>query len=238
MNASLAFFLPLKVSDTEMLVESFKEEFDALLKDSFSDEELESLAPKLDTLGAIFVGPLSSELTFDDFYADSADEAIQRSFFKDCRSTITVENLPYLETNPFQVTYLKDLIQKFSQVLIDRGGVNELMLKESYLQYLSRFKDLSSFIGLPKAEISQPTKSSAPVDPIDFLIRDVFRELDRLDGHELPFQNLSPKLQKIYLSLKNEKTFDATYLLRKSGLNAKDFDDGLEIVKFWLRKLP
>jgi hypothetical protein len=39
-----------------------------------------------------------------------------------------------------------------------------------------------------------------------------------------------------FFAIKDEK-LDASSLLRKSGLNAKDFDDNLERLKFFLKKI-
>lgn len=237
MSSSLAIFLPQDLSDIDAIVEGFREEFDEALKDLFTDEELALLEPKLEALGAVFVQPILSELTFDDFYASEEQESKQRDFFEKCRTTITIENLPFLETNPFQVSYLKELLGKFPEALIDRGGVFEILFKKDYLHLLECFKDMMSLTGGPKVTVKTPVKSSAPVDPIDFLIRDVYRELDRLGEREIPSEELSPKLQKILLVLRSDRSGDATELLRKTGLNAKDFDDGLEGLKFRLRKL-
>lgn len=237
MTAALTLFLPLNLSDTEVIVDAFKEEFDTQLKDVFTDDELNILEPLIDALGAVFVQPVLSELTFDDFYATPDKEEEQRHFFEKCRSSIAIENIPYLETNPIQVTYLKDLIGKFPELLIDRGGVSEILFKMDFLGTLSSFKDMSSLTRDEKVPAKVIHKThSAPVDPIDFLIRDVYKELDRLKNVEIDSKDLSPKLQKIFTALKSEQTFDSTELLRRTSLNAKDFDDGLESLKFWLRK--
>ena len=236
MTASLTLFLPLKLSDTEAIVEAFKEEFDIQLKDVFSDDELIILEPKLDALGAVFVQPILSELTFDDFYAAADKEDLQRDFFMSCRSSIAIENMPYLETNPVQVTYLKDLVGKFPEILIDRGGVSEILFKNDFLGTLTSYKDMLSLAGGEKIPVKIVRSSSVPVDPIDFLIRDVYKEFDRLKDQEIDGRALSPKLHKIFTVMKNENTFDSSELLRRTSLNAKDFDDGLESLKFWLRK--
>lgn len=236
MTASLTLFLPFKLSDTEAIVEAFKEEFDIQLKDIFSDDELIILEPKLDALGAVFVQPILNELTFDDFYAAPDKEDSQRNFFAGCKSSIAIENMPYLETNPVQVTYLKDLIGKFPEILIDRGGVSEILFKNDFLGILSSYKDMLSLAGGEKIPAKIVRTGTVPVDPIDFLIRDVYKELSRLKDLEIDSKDLSPKLQKIFTVMKNETTVDASELLKKTSLNAKDFDDGLESLKFWLRK--
>lgn len=230
------FYLPHKVTILEEVVISFQKEFEALLEDSFSDEELEILEPKIDQIAAVFVGPILSELSFDDFYANPAQEEAQKKFFASCKSSITFENVPYLETNPFQVTYLQSLMDKFDEVLIDRGGVNELIFKSEMQRLLSKLKSIDSIIGIgPSAKIK--TKATlTPVDPIDFLVLDVYREVERLQNVEVNLTDLPQGLKKVYYLMQKENLDSATLFMR-SGLNAKDFDDGLERLKFFLRKV-
>ena len=79
-------------------------------------------------------------------------------------------------------------------------------------------------------------------DPIDFLILDVYKELDRLRSLDLldvvmeKLEGLPEKSRKTF-QVMNQERLDASQLLRKSGLNAKDFDDNLERLKFFLKKL-
>lgn len=227
----LSLFLQSDVRTTQSLVEAFQEEFETLLKDLYTDEELEMIETKLDAIGAVYVQNMSSEISFDDFYS----VATHRSFFESCKSMITIENLPYLESNIYQVTYLKDLLKKFDDFLIDTGGVSELMSKDEYMVFLSQFKDVD---GVPKPVVTapKPMKKSIPVDPIDFLILDVYKEFDRVKGKELPFEELSEKVFAIYAVMRHERIEDGSELLKRVGLNAKDLDDGLERLKFWLRK--
>ncbi|MFP5384798.1 MAG: hypothetical protein ACLGHN_01880 [Bacteriovoracia bacterium] len=235
MTDSHLFFLKSETSILEKVFESFQDEFDQLLEDNFTDEELEVFEKKLDSLGAVYVQSLSSELSLDDFYASQEEEEAQREFFGECKSMITIENLPYLETNPFQVTYLQELLKKFDEVLIDKGGINELSFKEEYLSYLEGFKNIDPLISAARP-VPVVIKTSKPVDPIEFLILHVGNELKRLEGVSLPLQELPEKIRKIYDVMISEEERDASYLLLKTGLNAKDFDDGLERLKFWLKK--
>ena len=235
MSDSHLLFLKTETTVLERLFESFQEEFDELLQDNFTDDELEVFEKKLDALAAVYIQPLSNELSFDDFYADPRKEDEQRKFFEECRSLITFENFPYLETNPFQVTYLQELLKKFDEILVDRGGTYELLFKDEYLSYLNGFKNIDPLI---RAARPAPliTRTSKPVDPIDFLILHVGSELKRLEGVSLPLQELPEKIRTIYDVMISEEEKDASYLLSKTGLNAKDFDDGLERLKFWLKK--
>lgn len=231
----ISLFLKTDVRTTQGLVETFQEEFETMLKDLYTDDELEMIETKLDAIGAVYVHSISSEISFDDFYFHEDSEKELRGYFNSCRSMITIENLPYLENNVYQVTYLKDLLKKFDDFIVDVGGVSELMTKEDYINYLSQFKDID---GSSKPVSVKPkiTKQIIPVDPIDFLILDVNKEFERLKNKELPFEELSEKVFSIYAVLRHERIHDNTDLLKRVGLNAKDLDDGLERLKFWLRK--
>lgn len=230
------FYFRLSVQDLDKKVKAFQLDFDHLVNDTFSETELASLETLLDEIGAVFVQPIFSEMTFDDFYSKESEESKQRDFFAAARSSICLENIPAFETNPFQVTYLVELLRDFDEVLIDSGGVNELMFKKEYVDNLKKYKNIFSLIAdEPKKPLE--VKTTRPVDPIDFLIQDVYLQLNRLDSVEVSIwvKELPEKTQKVYQSMKDE-TLDASTLLKKSGLNAKDFDDNLERLKFFLKK--
>lgn len=239
MSRSHYFYFKLSVKDLESLVSAYQAEFDLLLEDCFTDEELTMYEKMIDAIAAVYVQPILTEMSFDDFYADERNEEAQRAFFLAARSSICLENLPYFESNPFQVTYLKALLSRFPEVLVDRGGVNELVFKDDYLSELAKYKDIDSLI--PEVQIPRPEiKTSKPVDPIDFFIFDVYKEIDRLRLQEkiqsIDLEGQSEKLKKIFFVMSAEK-LDSSALLRKTGLNAKEFDDTLERLKFWLKKL-
>lgn len=237
MSQSLYLYTPVSFRTLEEVVEAFKEEFDNLLKDSFTEHELEVFEKQIDNIAAIFAQPILEELTFDDFYADPVFENDQRMFFERCKSTIVLDNLPYLESNSFQVSYLKLLLSKFDDVLVDRGGVTELCFKAQFEKDLEKYKTIDSLLR-PVEKAPEVRKiSSRPVDPIDFLILDVYKELNRLKGVPVNPEGLPPKIIKIFAVIEAEPKLDADSLLRKTALNAKDLDDGLERLKFWLRKI-
>lgn len=233
MSKSLTIYSRLSLRELEGIVQNFKEEFDHLLNDTFSEAELVSFEKKIDDIAAIFTQPILSDLTFDDFYPDPKKEESQRIFFNECRSSILLENLPFLESNPFQVTYLRKLLNLFSEALIDKGGVSELQFKGDFLLEIAPLKDIDTIV--PPEEKKIERKTHLPVDPIDFLILDVYKEIDRLKGTDVDISELSHKVQKVYLVMK-EQRLDSTQLIKAIGLNPKDFDDGLERLKFWLRK--
>lgn len=237
MALSHYFYLPHTVSELERLVKSHQDEFEALVGDTFTEEESIKHEKHLDSLAAVYVQPILSELSFDDFYPNPLLEEKQRTFFKRCRSSLCLENIPYFESNPFQVTYLIDLLWSFEEVLIDRGGVQELTFREDYLADLKKYKTMESLLtDIEVRPVEAKSSPRAPVNPIDFLIRDVYKELDRLKSVDLA--ESSEKMKKIYSVMIGEKDDDASSLLRKTGLGAKDFDDHLEKLKFFLKKIP
>lgn len=236
------FYFHLTVKELECLIEAHQVDFDALVKDSLSDEILLLQEKLLDDLGAVIVQPILSELSFEDFYPDPNLENEQRAFFATCRSSLCLENLPYFQTNPFQVTYLLLLLQRVNEVLIDQGGVSALVFKKSYLEELNKYKNLDSLITKESEKILE-TKTTKPVHPIDFVVLDVYKELDRLMLANKMFlvteqiATQSEKVQKLCTIMRGEK-LDANTLLKKSALIPKDFGDDLERLKFFLKKIP
>ncbi len=234
MSKAIYLYSQLTLSELQTIVEAHQAEFDAFLEDTFTEDELASFEKKLDALGAIYVQPILTELSFDDFYPDPFQEQKQKTFFESCKSSICIENLPDLEINPFQVSYLIMLLNSFEEILIDGGGVCELAFKEVYLANLISFrsvKDLTS--RLPKLE--KKAKESAAMEPIDFLVQDVYQELPRFLDNETVHNEMPEKMRNIFLVMKNEK-LEADLILNKSGLNPKDFGDNLERLKFYLKK--
>lgn len=238
MSKTLNFYFPLKVQELDALVESFQKEFDELIKDTFSDDEMEHLEKKLDALAAVYVNPILSELSFDDFEADES----HRAFFMNCRSSLLLENLPYLESNPFQVSWLQLFLKNFSEFLVDRGNLERLETKDTFLTSLSRLKNMDGLMSPVKPSAPAPQHGiKAPVLPIDFLILDVYRELERLAEQGKMTEALEAvadraKARRLFAIMKEGK-LDANSLLKLSGLIPKDFDDNLEKLKFILKKV-
>ena len=67
MSSSHYFYFTLSVDDLESVVEVHRKDFDTLLDDSFSDEELQSFEKMLDSIAAVWVQPILEDLSFDDF---------------------------------------------------------------------------------------------------------------------------------------------------------------------------
>ncbi len=241
MSETLYLYTHVSLANLEKLVKSHQDSFDEELNDLFSEEELQDFERQVDGIAAVYVQPVISELTFDDFSAKAEEAAAMRSFFDACKSSIVLENLPYLQSNPFQVSYLVRLLHRLDEALVDTGGVNELVFKAQYLSALEKYKKMEDLISLAyvKKEAVKPKK---PLDPIDFLVQDVFKEYDRiLDQGKLYevtqlLEAQSEKQQMLFRALGEDRS-DAAALLRNSGLIPKDFDDNLERMKFFLRKL-
>ena len=235
------FYFSQNITEVEKIFKTHQEDFEELLGDTFSEEELLRFEPLLDSLGAVFVQPIISELSFEDFYADEQQIEKQMKFFESCKSSICLENLADFSANPFQVTYLNELLRSFDEVLIDRGGVSELLFKKDYIDMLKSYKNIFALLS-PVSDSPALVTASKPIDPIDFLIRDVSLELERLskahllervidESHEWPL-----KTQKAFKALRDGGA-NASELLTKSDLGAKDFDDHLEKLKFLIRKI-
>lgn len=238
MSKTLTFYFPLKVPELDALVAAFQKEFDELINDSFAEDEIELVEKKLDALAAVYVGPLLSELSFDDFEADES----MRAFFETCRSSLLLENVPYLETNPFQVSWLQMFLGRFGHFLADKGNLSALIPKENFLAELSRLKNMDGLIHTEKPKIAPLQHGvKAPVLPIDFLILDVYKELDRIRENGMILVVLEKvaemdKVRRLFVLMK-EGRLDAHSLLSLSGLIPKDFDDNLEKLKFILKKV-
>ncbi len=242
-SRSIYLYTQLSVAQLNELLTSFQDYFENYLKDNFEEDELSLFEKYLDTMAEVVVQPILGELSFDDFYPDPQSEDEQRSFFTGSRSCLCLDHLPFLESNPFQVTYLKELLSRLGEVLIDQGGVSELTFKERYLAGLGKLKSADALVPPEPIKAREPKVSGkAPVNPIDFLILDVYREFERIKSANLlmaalsGLQDKSEKLKKIFFVMREEK-LDADALLSKTGLGAKDFDDNLEKLKFYLKKI-
>ncbi len=238
MSKTLTFYFPLKVSELDALVAAFQKEFDEMINDNFAEDEMELVEKKLDALAAVYVGPILSELSFDDF---EADESL-REFFNFCRSSLLLENVPYLESNPFQVTWLQMFLGRMSHFLADKGNLSALLAKEIFLSELGKLKNMDGLIKVDKPKVAPLQHGlKAPILPIDFLIIDVYKELERIRESGMILVVLEQvadreKVRRLFVIMKEGK-LDAHSLLSLSGLIPKDFDDNLEKLKFILKKI-
>jgi hypothetical protein len=241
MANALYLYSILPLGELERLMKNHQEDFDELIGDQFSESELVQFEKMLDSIAAIYVQPIISELQFDDFFAPPELAERQRFFFESCKSSLCIENIPDFHTNPFQVTYLIELLRNFDEVLIDRGGVQELCFKNGYCDELKRFKNIFSLVP-SEPTVAIVTPKNHLVDPIDLLLSDIYLDIQRLKNEDkmtLFLDHLgsaSEKVQKVYKALEHGPA-DSIEILRKSGLNTKDFDDNLEKLKFLLRRI-
>jgi hypothetical protein len=238
MSNTHCYYLPIQLRNLEEIIAAHQLQFEELIKDNFDDDEIAGFESLLDSIAAIYAQPILSELSFSDFYAAAGQEEAQLKFFLNCQSSIALENMPYLEGHPFQVTYLKELLGRFDEVLIDQGGVHELCFKQPYLNQLTRYKSLDHFLS-PKFLQKNVVNSFLPVDPIDFLVLDVYQEIKKLKSEKrLPnWQDFPEEKAKKLFYVMSQEHLDSATLYTKSGLTPKDFDDFLEKLKFWLRKI-
>ena len=232
MSRAHYFYFKTSLVELEKKIESHQLNFEELLGDTFSEEQLVLFEKKLDELGALYVQPIFPELSFDDFYPRPGQEDEQRLFFSQCRSSLCLENLADFETNPFQVTYLNELLREFDEVLVDTGGVNEIEFKKTYLESLKKFKNIFTLLPESFEKKSVPLSLNSS-DPIQALVTDLNKTL-RLSGSTIP-EDIPEKTKKLYLLMLSEE-MDSTTLLRRSGMIPKDFGDHLERIKMLVKK--
>jgi hypothetical protein len=230
MARHLMIYTTLTEMELALKLEAHQEEFEVLLGDTFSEDELEGMERQLETLASIEAQPLLDAVSFSDLTAKSGEEELQERFFTRCRSCLCLENLPYLETHPLQVTYLIDLMWMFDEALVETPGGESVLFKQDFLQELKPLSNVESLL----RKTPLPPRPSAPVEsPVDFVLRDIHREVARLAGAivEVPdrFAVLWPLVQ--------DTSLDTHTLLQRSGLHPKDFGDRLESLKFFLKKL-
>jgi len=236
MVRTLYIYSWLSERELKKVVLAFQEHFDLWLGDHFSESELTQYENLLDDLAFMDVQPKIADLLPEDLNLDQNEYLKQQAFFEGCQSTVSLENIPYLPMNPFQVTYLKMFLERLGEVLIDCGDEAILQFKNNFLQKLTGYKDAENL--LPKVYIQTPVVSKGPSHPIDFIILDIYKELSRIKSKSIAInlEDYSDKIKKIYEVMK-EDGLDSNSLLIKSGLNAKDFGDLIERFKFILKKI-
>lgn len=231
MARALYLYSPTAPLDLELRVEEFKERFQTQLGDLFADDELSRHERLLDDLATLDVQPRLSELTLDDFASAEAARAELEPFFDRCQSVICLENLPFLENNPFQVSYLQGLLAHVGPVLVDQGGLTELTDSDEFLRAIARLRTMEELVvAVPSAAASRVAEPTLA----DLMLSDVYRELDRLEG-QVALASMSERQQQIFGHLRSARP-TATELLKLSRLNPKDFGDALEGLKFFLKR--
>lgn len=217
--------------ELEVLVDEYKKAFETELGDLFSDEDLVRFERQLDELATLDVQPRLESLSLDDFAIDESARASLAQFFEECRAVICLENVPFLENNPFQVSYLRGLLRHVGPLLVDLGGLVELMTSEEFLSSIARLRSVDALV--PAVDVVTKPRATEPT-LADLLLVDVYRELDRLEG-QVTMAAMSERQQRIFVLLRTGRP-SAVELLKLSGLNPKDFGDGLESLKFFLKR--
>lgn len=241
MARALYIYVPLDLRLLEGIVDAHLESFAEELKDLFSDDELETFQRQLDEMASFSISQRSTELSFDHFETSPSEG--KRNLFDRAKSSLVLEPLPFLETNPFQVSSIRSFLSRLDEVLIDDEGLGELYKKEEYLQKISELRGVEALFQaeLPSPKVS-PKSLFIPVEPIDFLVRDVYLEVDRI-LFENQLERTLLKLREEKDSLKDlffivrENRLTPDELFRRSGLSAKSFDDDLEKLKFFLKRI-
>jgi hypothetical protein len=235
------FYTPHLEKDLLLIVEAHQQAFEAFLEDHFDDAELAIHEKNLDALAAVIIQPISSELAFDDFYYNEVNQHEQRKFFNGCLSSICLENMPFLDSNPFQVSYIQHLLSLFDELLVDRGGVNELTFKQQYLEEVNKFSNLES-IFLRKSLPKEASKRFIEINPMDFIVKDIYQQFQHIKTAQKMSEaidnvnNSNEKVKAIFNVMLDEK-LAADEILAQSKLHPKDFGDNLEKLKFLLKKI-
>jgi hypothetical protein len=240
MSRALYIYSAITLKELETILLAHQDEFEHYLDDLFSVEEREFFEKLIESIGAIYVQPVLSELTFEDLYPREEQELEQRDFFKSCQSSLCIENLPYLEENPFQVSYLRMLLSSLPEVLVDQGGVEVLLFKADYINVLSALKSIETITSSRKEEPKVSAVLNRAIDPIDFLINDVRLLINKHQSSELEniLSDSPEQVKKIFQAFTGFPTNDSYEILRHSGLKPKEFDDYLERLKIILKKSP
>lgn len=239
MAQALYLYVPLDVRLVEEIIDSHSRSFEEELKDLFSEDELESFHEKLETMALYSVNLKPQEITFDDFETDLSDPA-KRALFDSSRALVVLDNIPFLESNAFQVSTLRSFLDRLPEVLVDETGLGRLLSKKEYLEKIAHLRGIDTYIQTQKPPQRQESSSSVPVEPIDFLVRDTYQQMERIVSEKL--------LEKTLIALRTEKDSvkdlfflvresrpEPTELFRRSGLKSKAFGDDLERLMIFLR---
>ena len=194
----------------------------------------------IDSIALVLIDLKVEEINFEDYDSISGDSNLKKDLFKKVKTTISFNEMPFLESNPFQVSYLLLLLERLEGILIDPGTLSDLQLKEEFFIKLSHLKKAQDFLAdfSPSVPISKKA-SPRTFDPIEYLITEIYNELKRLEvSGKLPLlgEDLPDKTKKL-LSVMQTDYFTSEDLLKITSLHPKDFDDHLEKLKFYLRKV-
>lgn len=228
MYKSLIFYSKRPLKELRVLVEAHQEEFDLILEEEFSESELTLFEKEIDEIALIEFSPILVDLSFDDFFVKESDELKFREFFSKCQSMVTLDHLPYLDSNSFQVAYIKNLLWSLGDVLVDRGGSHDLMSSVDFLELLKKYKSLDKI-----KKIAPAAKAPVLNDPLEKLLLEIYGLIHQ--GKEVQVTDTSEKVSRIYHLVKS-KDMDSQTLYKESGLNLKDYGDSMERLRILLKK--
>jgi hypothetical protein len=240
------FYSNHSVDGLKTVLEKTESAFEELLI-SFEDQPYVKENEKLISLLAnVIPGPILADLTFEDFAVEEGRIKEMQNIFSNSKSCLVLENVPYLQTNPFQVSWLNILLDHIGSCMIDTGSITPVKNKEDFVEFLKKSRSLDQVLNIIyQPQIIKSTKSNfIPVEPLDFIVRDVFKEFERLQNEKLLDKieksiESNEKMKKLFLVIKNnfsDGPVSAQLLCHKSHLNPKDFGDFLESLKFLMKR--
>ncbi|MFZ4713392.1 MAG: hypothetical protein ACOYL6_06760 [Bacteriovoracaceae bacterium] len=246
MGFTYYFYSPHSVDELKLVLEKTDDAFEHLLEELEEHPYLKIQEKLLSSLANVIPSPILTELSFDDFAVEEGRILEMQKAFDSARSCLCLEDVPYLQANPFQVTWLKILVQFLGPSMVDTGSVVPVKNISDFALELKRVKDLLQMTENGVKEISPilVKKPFLPVEPLDFTLRDIYKEMERLKSQDrLTFIEASiesnEKMKKLFLVIKNnfQNDYPPTHvILQKSGLHPKDFGDFMERLKFLLKR--
>lgn len=235
MTGPIYLYSTLHEDALQALIAQQGKDFDILLGDLFSDDELERYEKWLDHLALLDANAILSELTVDDLNIAPEQTQAQVDFFQKCKSTVSIENLGFIETNPFQVSYLLAFLERMDECLVDLGGMEDLVFKTQWQGDLRRLRQMETLVRIERPLPVIPL--AATITQVDRIVHEIYRELERLGVETIDTSEMAEKRTRIITPMLQGQ-YSSNELLTLSGLNPKDFGDGLEGLKFYLKRLP
>lgn len=234
LNKKVIYLFTIK-SYQKMLeeIERFNILFDDFIQNPIYEEYVIKNEKKLDEMGHVTISPKMDELEFG-YYVNADQINHLKSQFGLMKTTIVIENLPYLENNPFQVSWLKLFVNELDQCLVDLGGMEYLESKSDFLNRISCYRDLETFaVVAPKKQMRPEIIIPYEKTPLDFIIDKLKLEITKTNTNaflETLENNEMKKLFHIYLT---ENKINALYPI-KNKMDPKKFGDQTESLYFKL----
>jgi hypothetical protein len=240
------FYSSHSVDGLKVILDKTELAFDELLQSYEEQSYIKENEKLISLLANVIPGPILAELSFDDFSVEEGRLKEMEAYFQNAKSCLVLENVPYLQTNPFQVSWILFLLNFLGPCMIDTGSITPLKNNLDLMAILKKSKSLEQVLNLsPLVPVSKsPAGNFIPVEPLDFIVRDVFKEFERLQNEnqlgviERSIES-NEKMKKLFLVIKNNFShgpLPAINLCQKSNLNPKDFGDFLERLKFLMKR--